>query len=136
MKKRTKFFIILSILLLAMIIAILSFNNSKEAIFMNIYVFFYILILLLYFYKNSDDVINIKNLYILMYSVAFGLSPLFFVINNKSFMIQGKSIIYQFPIAIIGLIALIIGIYIFKPKKTEKKNEKNSDSVLKYNYYF
>ncbi len=102
----------------------IMFTYNEEIISLYLYIIIYILITSLVFIKERKNIINIKIIFLGMYTIMIALSPVIYYLYNKTFISNtGNSIIYQFPIIIIGYLSMIIGFYIIRPKKIkEKKN--------------
>lgn len=134
MNRNAKILLIISLFIFIVCSLVTMLNGDKEIIYTNLYLISYFSLIIFYILKENKKLVSIKSLYVLMYSLMFGLSPLFYIIKNKSFFIKKNSIIYQYPIAVIGLIVLILAYYIPLSRKKSVKNVDDRD-IFKYEYF-
>lgn len=136
-KKQLTLLIAIGIVFLIVLVALNIINGNTMEQHTIIYVFIYALGLSLFVYKEKKSLLSINTLFLLMYSLMFGLSPLFYLINNNSFLVHNNSIITnQYLFCVIGLIVFILGTRIpFKRKKTVEQSDKDVNMKNKYNYY-
>lgn len=107
--------------LLAIIISIIR----KEYIY--IYSIVYIDIISGFLYYERKNLINIKSVFLFMYTIMVGISPICYYIEKHTLISnRGNNISYQFVPFLAGLCMLIIGFYRKDIKKIITKNDENN----------
>lgn len=105
-------------------------ENSNEYRLLYVFVMSYSILTIFYVNKYKKNIICIKTIFIGLFSIMIGLSPLFYYLNfGKLTANNGCSIIYQFAMILIAYISMLIG---FKVNFSQNKNnsKKKSDSYI------
>lgn len=133
--KFAKFAIIATLIALAYLN--ISFLSTKRLDFE--IVFFiagYLLILLFYFYKERENIISIKTIFLGLYTLMLGASPVIsYYDNNKSLMSNvGNPLNYQLGYIMLGLVAMVLGFYAFSFKRYDasKVSKVNLISIKRF----
>lgn len=117
------------IALLAIIIALLFFimNENTSILYLYLFVILYLVITIIFLFVEQKNIINVKTIFVAIFSAMIGLAPLFYYLNKKTDISNiGNSIVYQYPMIILGYISMLIGFYIFPKAKSKKKKKEVS----------
>lgn len=134
MKKISTFnFFLLSsivIIILFCIVGIFCFNSEITKLLLFYIIYFFITFL--FVLKENKKIINIKTIFVAMYTLMIGISPLIYYFNNNTIISNtGNSIEYQFLMIIIGYISMVFGFYCF----SRGSGDNLENNMNKTNYF-
>lgn len=138
MKKKSVFVFVIIIFMLLLItcsLFMMANTSDENLIYLYLFVVIYIILSMLFIIKERKNIINIKSIFIVLFTAMVGLSPVFYYLNNRTLISNtGKLITYQFPIIILGYISMLIGFNFGNYRL--KKEVQLSHEKEKYKKYF
>lgn len=139
MLKKYNSFIVLFLTAIASIIIflllLLLFDIEKSKIELGIYIISYLFITFFYIIKQGNNIFTIKTIFVALYSIFIGLSPLAYYFNNNTFYFSnGTPIEYQYIYCILGYIFMLIGFLV--PIKKKRNIEVIKEEKILYDKKF
>lgn len=114
------------ILLLEILLCIFTYYSINAICGIILYTVGYVALTVFYIYEERKKIVNIKTVFIGLYSLMIGISPIVYCLTD--FKVQ-ETLYYQFPIFLLGYLCLIFGFNFQMVKKSEKVKNDNYDAM-------
>lgn len=125
--------VISAIIVIGFLFTLLSYYLANNIFSSIIYIIAYGILTAFYVHKEKENIINIKTIFVVLYSIMIGISPVIYCFANLNSNAL-YSLFYQYPIFFIGYACLILGFYISfarKNKKTEKEKKQENYKIMR-----
>lgn len=127
--------IFILIVILYCLCLMLTVNFSSDNISMYLFLIIYLVLTGCFLVKERNNIVNIKTIFVTIFTFMVGLSPFAYYLNNKTVISNtGQILNYQFYMILLGYICMLVGFNFGKYRK-EKLEETAEDKEI-YTKYF